>query len=173
MRPEYCQRTIEALKQAVRSFYYLYTYSDARRCMAEKKRLEGELERVRGENERLRKEIEKLRSELEKKRKRIATLEIRITQLKAKLREKESEQRELKKGLPAMPIVSKNFLETLTEHGLIELAKKYLRGESSEILDYLNEDAIYVLQMHRDIILNSEPQKPRKRKKPRKLVWIA
>ena len=61
------------------------------------------------------------------------------------------------------------FVEELVEHGLLEDAQKFLRGESDEILEYINEDACYMLLRYKDEILSQKPVKG-KEKKP--LDWI-
>jgi len=67
------------------------------------------------------------------------------------------------------PGESTRSVAALAEHGLLELAKKYLRGESNKILEYLNDDAIAALEMHREEILRCSLRDARTRKP---LCWI-
>jgi len=75
-----------------------------------------------------------------------------------------SEYRELLKKLEYS-----SFVVALAEHGWLTLAKKYLRGESNKILEYLNDDAIAALEMHREEILRCSLRDARTRKP---LCWI-
>jgi len=61
------------------------------------------------------------------------------------------------------------FIKALREHGLLSLAKEYVLGLSDEITNWVNEDALYIIQRIKDEILEAPAGESQERKK---LEWV-
>jgi len=61
------------------------------------------------------------------------------------------------------------FIKALREHGLLSLAKEYVLGLSDEITNWVNEDALYIIQRIKDEILEAPAGESQERKR---LEWV-
>jgi len=61
------------------------------------------------------------------------------------------------------------FIKALREHGLLSLAKEYVLGLNDEITNWVNEDALYIIQRIKDEILEAPAGESQERKR---LEWV-